>query len=126
MSTKTMQEMKNLIKESLGTPKSNQNAATVLAGTEFVCENKKGEFVTAILLPTLSAHGKVQALLNCAVDGCNETHTREMSDFHQAHLCRTHSAAKKVKLTPEQKLARKVEKAKKVLAEAGQPEVKAE
>ncbi len=126
MSTKTMKEMKDLIKENLGTPKSNQNAATVLAGTEFLCENKKGEFVTATLLPTLSAHGKIRATLSCAVDGCTETHEREMSDFHQALLCRTHSAAKKVKLTPEQKLARKVEKAKKVLAAAGQPEVKAE
>jgi hypothetical protein len=124
MTTKTMQEMKNLIKENLGTPKSNQNAATALAGTEFVCENKKGEFVTATLLPDISAHGKLQAKLSCAVDDCTETHIREMSDWHQALLCKQHSEAKKVKMTPEQKLARKVEKAKKLLAEVEQSEVK--
>jgi hypothetical protein len=120
MSTKNLAEMKALIKENLGEPKSNQNAATTLAGTEFICENKKGEFVTAVLLPNLSEHGKIQAVLSCAVEGCTETHIREMSDWHHALLCKTHRSEKKVKLTPEQKLAKKVAKAKELLEKVGQ------
>lgn len=113
--TISMTEMKKLIKESLGTPANNQNAAAALAGTSFLCESKDGKFVTGKLLPVLSAKGKLQAELSCSEEGCTETHVREQSDWHQSMVCRTHAAAKKVKLTDEQKAARKVAKAQAVI-----------
>ena len=118
--TISMLEMKKLIAESLGTPANNQNAATALAGTEFLAEGKGGRFVTARLLPTLSPKGKLQAELGCSEDGCTETHVREQSDWHQSMLCRTHAAAKKVKLTDDQKAARKLAKAQAIVDAAKQ------
>lgn len=111
----SMLEMKTLIAESLGTPANNQNAATALGGTEFLAEAKGGRFVTAKLLPNLSPKGKLQAELSCSEDGCTETHVREQSDWHQSMLCRTHAAAKKVKLSDEQKAARKLAKAQAIV-----------
>lgn len=114
---KTMTEMKALIAHNLVTLKSNQGVATLLAGTEFTCENGRGEKVAARLLPQLSSHGKIQAELACSRPGCTKTHTRERSDWHQALLCREcrpsagktgHAAPKattKSNLTPDQQIA---------------------
>lgn len=87
---KTMNEMKALIAERLTILRSRELVASELAGTEFLCEGGKGT-VQAILLPELSAHGKIQARLSCLIPGCNDTHDREMSDWHQCRFCRKHS-----------------------------------
>jgi hypothetical protein len=87
---KTMTEMKALIAEKLSILRSNQAVASALAGTEFTCEGGRGT-VQATLLPDLSAHGKIQARLTCLCAGCNETHDRERSDWHQSRFCRKHS-----------------------------------
>lgn len=116
--TISMTEMKTLIADSLGTPANNQNAATALAGTEFLAEAKGGKFVTAKLLGVLSPKGKLQAELSCSEEGCTETHVREQSDWHQSMLCRTHAAAKKVKLSDAEKAARKVARARAIVEAA--------
>jgi hypothetical protein len=86
---KTMTEMKALIAEKLSILRSNQAVASALAGTEFTCEGGRGT-VQATLLPDLSPHGKIQARLTCLCAGCNETHDRERSDWHQSRFCRKH------------------------------------
>ena len=118
MTTISMKEMKDAIKANLGTPPNNANAAKALAGTEFLAEGPNGKFVSAKLLGELSAKGKLQAELSCSEEGCTETHDREQSDWHQSMLCRTHAAAKKVKMTPEQKEERKLARARALIAQA--------
>lgn len=69
------------------------------AGEEFECV--KSDFYgggptgsIGTILPELSARGKLQASLTCSVEGCTETHIREVSDWHQSSKCATHSTAK--------------------------------
>lgn len=119
---KTLAEIKSLIRTSLGTPQTNQNAATALAGVTFMAENLKGEVVLATVLGTLSSKGKVQAELACCAEDCEATHTREQSDWHQSLRCRDHAEQKKAKLTDEEKAARAVERAKAVIAKYATPE----
>ena len=76
-----------------------KKAGTAAAGVEFVCD--RGQYRNFAptgsigrILPELSSHGKVQALLTCTAEGCSELHTREASDWHQCSKCRTHSTAK--------------------------------
>lgn len=59
----------------------------VVAGQSFV--NSKGS--TGTVLAGLSSHLKFQAEMTCSTEGCNETHVREQSDWHQSHQCRTHA-----------------------------------
>ena len=114
-------------KANMGTPANIQNAATAMAGLKVVCENTKGEFVVGVILPTLSKGGgpgaKIQAELACSVEGCTRTHIREQSDWHQALMCREHAEEKATskKLTDEEKLARKVAKARELLAKIEAP-----
>ena len=42
------------------------------------------------ILPDLSAHGKAQATLTCTHPGCETTHVRESSDWHQCRFCEAH------------------------------------
>ena len=49
---------------------------------------------TGIILKELSPRGKLQAELSCAVPGCSEVHTREISDWHHSGHCRKHSHQK--------------------------------
>ncbi len=109
---KTLAEMKATLALSKATLKSNAAVAASLAGTKFL----SGKGATGEILPTVSAHGKVQARFTCIVPGCTETHDREQSDFHQVGACRTHvgkstggspktPSIKKASLTPEQELA---------------------
>ena len=60
------------------------------AGKSFV--SPKG--VTGTVLPTKSAHGKVQAEFTCNSPGCCNTHIREQSDWHQSQFCLNHSKTK--------------------------------
>jgi Tfp pilus assembly protein FimV len=90
MSTLTLAEMKLAVITSLAITKSNQGTAASLAGTKFL----SGKGAIGTLLPTLSAHGKLQAEFTCTVPGCKELHTRERSDWHQVGECRTHRAGK--------------------------------
>lgn len=115
----TMQQMKRMIYENLGSPANNQNAASALAGTRFKAESKDGRFVVGTLLPTLSSKGKIQAELACSEPGCGESHVREQSDWHQSMLCRIHAANKRVRLTDDEKALRKVARAKAVIAQHG-------
>ena len=125
--TMSLAEVKSAIKANLGTPQSNQNAATALAGQRFLAENAKGECVLGVVLGQLSAKGKVQATLACShvekVDGedveCTETHVREQSDWHQSLKCRTHALASKAKLTDAEKQARLLQRAQATVAKLG-------
>ena len=42
----------------------------------------------------LSERGKVVARLSCSIPHCTETHLREISDWHQCHLCRNHAPSR--------------------------------
>ncbi len=108
----SLTDVKAAIKAALGTPQNNQNAATALAGQTFLAENAKGEVVLGTILGELSIKGKVQAELSCSVEDCEEMHIREQSDWHQSLRCRTHAQATKAKLTDEEKMARKLARAK--------------
>ncbi len=79
MSVVTVEELKASIK-----------AKTDVSGVTFV--NVKGSQGT--VLPGKSDHGKLRAEMTCVKEGCTETHIREISDFHQCGLCRTHSKTK--------------------------------
>ncbi len=122
--TMSLAEVKSALKANLGTPQSNQNAATALAGQRFLAENAKGECVLGTVLGTLSIKGKVQAELACShiekVDGeeveCTEMHVREQSDWHQSLKCRTHALASKAKLTEGEKQARQLARAQATIA----------
>lgn len=85
---------------------SDNKAGALPAGTIFM----------GVVLAERSGRGKVQAELSCSKPGCTETHIREVSDFHQAYLCRTHASAKG-KMTPEQKAAKLQAKAAALLAQ---------
>lgn len=112
----TLAQIRAAIKANLGTPQNNANAAKALAGTTFIAENAKGEFVIGTVLAELSPKGKVQAELACCVEDCNEKHTREQSDWHQSVRCRIHAESKKAKLTDEEKKVRSLERAKAMVA----------
>ena len=112
----SLAEIKAAVKANLGTPPANANAAKTLEGQKFWAENAKGTRVLAVMLGTVSKHDKCMAEMKCSVEGCNETHVREMSDWHQSMRCATHAVVAKAKLTDEEKLARKVAKAKALIA----------
>lgn len=57
--------------------------------------------VKAVVLPERSERGKVLARLSCSMAGCEETHVRESSDWHQSHTCRTHSRGSAAKVKPK-------------------------
>ena len=69
------------------------------AGQEFECEKSAfygGGPTGAIgtILPELSVHGKLQAVLTCTEAGCTNTHVREVSDWHQCTKCEEHRKVK--------------------------------
>ena len=75
------------------------------AGEEFICDRGEcyGNAPTGCIgriLPDLSSHKKLQAVLTCAhvaEDGtkCTNTHIREVSDWHQSRFCAEHAKTKK-------------------------------
>ena len=71
------------------------------AGQEFECVFTFGERAgqatgcVGTILPELSARGKLQAVLTCATPGCNLTHVREVSDWHQSRFCEVHGKKSK-------------------------------
>lgn len=113
----TLQQIKGEIVANLGTPQANINAAQALAGRYFYAGNGKTE-VLAQITGQLSERGKITAELACAEPGCNETHVREMSDWHQSVKCRTHAKAANKKLTAEEKAERALARAQAALAAA--------
>lgn len=80
MATVTMNEAKEQAKK---------NAADA-RGLVFVTD--KG--VTGTVLGTLSERKKPLAELTCREPGCNNTHVREISDWHQCDRCHTHKKSK--------------------------------
>lgn len=76
----TLQEMKEEIKADL----------SKMVGEQF--EGKNG--IIGVVLADYSTRGKPQAEFGCSVEGCTETHVRELSDWHQSDKCRTHAKSK--------------------------------
>jgi hypothetical protein len=62
-------------------------------GVQFT--NKKGSVGT--IIAEKSPRGKVQARMTCIEPGCNNTHVREISDWHQCCRCNEHTGGKGVK-----------------------------
>lgn len=56
-------------------------------GTEFA--TPKG--ARGVVLIERSAARKITARLTCTAEGCDETHVREISDWHQCARCRSHA-----------------------------------
>ncbi len=108
----SLAEVKSAIRSNMGSPMSNQNAATALAGTRFRAENARGEKVIGTILEKLSPKGKLQAEMGCLMKDCNETHVREQSDWHQSLKCRTHSSLGRMTLTEQEKAERRLDRAK--------------
>lgn len=75
----------NEIKESI-----KKNGVSSVAGESF--EGKNG--VTATVLAELSHRQKPQAEITCSVEGCTNTHIREISDWHQSDKCREDAKSK--------------------------------
>lgn len=60
------------------------------AGKRFIAQTG----AIGVILAELSPRGKPQAELTCLTPGCTETHIREISDWHQCGMCRTHKKSK--------------------------------
>jgi hypothetical protein len=89
VATLTMKEAKGLGLKAAGQVFECHKSPYYAGGVEGVPTGSLG-----MILPELSARGKLQAELTCAEEGCAEIHVREVSDWHQCNKCQSHSKSK--------------------------------